>query len=346
MSAFFEAIILVTALIGFGIIIFLLLKKKSSDHIQDDRLKDLHQEINQIKAEMKGSLEKNLEFIQKQSFASNKIIGEVTSKLEKIENTNKQVVGFADQLQSLQDILKNPKHRGVLGEYYLETVLKNVLPPSAYKMQYKFKDGEIVDAAIFIQEKVIPIDSKFSLENYNRLQQEKDESKRGQLEKNFKLDLKARIDETSKYIRPQENTMDFAFMFIPAEGIYYDLLVSQVGSIKVNTRDLIEYAFKDKHVIIVSPTSFFAYLQTVLQGLRALEIEQGAKEIRHRVEQLAKHLLSFDQYMKKMGSNLGTTVNMYNQAYKEFNKIDKDVVRITDSKKQIEAIEIDKPRID
>jgi len=253
------------------------------------------------------------------------------------------VMGVADQLQGLEDVLKNPKHRGVLGEYYLENVLKNVLPPKNYQMQYEFKNGEIVDAVVFVKEKIIPIDSKFSLENYNRILQEKDAGRKEELEKQFKADLKIRIDETAKYIRPSENTMDFAFMFIPAEGIYYDLLINQVGAVKVNTRDLIEYAFKDKHVIIVSPTSFFAYLQTVMQGLRALQIEESAKEIRKYVEMLQKHLLSYEEYLKKMGNNLGTTVNMYNRAYKEFGKIDKDVLKITGKTGEIEPLTIDGP---
>ena len=346
MNLVWQIMFLVIVIMGFVTLIWLNLKKEGKGAGQDDRLREMYEEIGKIKDEMKGSLEKNLEFIQKQSFQTSNIVKDVTSKLEKLESTNKQVVGFADQLQNLQDILKNPKHRGVLGEYYLETTLKNVLPPSAYKMQYKFKDGDIVDAAIFVQDKIIPIDSKFSLENYNRLAQEKDEVRRKGLEKNFSADLKARIDETAKYIRPRENTMDFAFMFIPAEGIYYDLLVSRVGSVKINTRDLIEYAFKDKHVIIVSPTSFFAYLQTVMQGLRALQIEESAKEIRKRVEELGKHIASYDTYMQKLGNNLGTTVNMYNTAYKELNKIDKDVVKITDGKKKIEVSELDRPRIE
>ena len=211
-------------------------------------------------------------------------------------------------------------------------------------MQYKFTDGDIVDAVVFVKEKIIPIDSKFSLENYNRIVVEKDPIRREELEKAFKNDLKNRIDETSKYIKPKENTMDFAFMFIPAEGIYYDLLINKVGAVKINTSDLIEYAFKEKHVIIVSPTSFLAYLQTVLQGLRALKIEESAMEIRKRVEDLGKHLLAYDEYFKKLGNNLSTTVNSYNTAYKELNKIDKDVVRITDGEKQIEPILIDKPK--
>ncbi|MEK9171017.1 MAG: DNA recombination protein RmuC, partial [Patescibacteria group bacterium] len=166
-----------------------------------------------------------------------------------------------------------------------------------------------------------------------------------ELEKQFRADLKNRIDETAKYIKPNENTMDFAFMFIPAEGIYYDLLVNQVGTIKANTRDLIEYAFKEKHVIIVSPTSFFAYLQTVLQGLRALQIEESAKEIRKYVEMLQKHLLSYEEYLRKLGNNLKTTVNMYNSAYKEFSKIDKDVVKITGKTGEIEPLQIEGPAI-
>ncbi len=272
-------------------------------------------------------------------------LGRMTEKVTRVEETGKQMVNFADQLQGLQDILKNPKQRGILGEYYLETVLKNVLPPGTYQMQYPFKDGTIVDAIVRVGEKIIPVDSKFSLENYNRLVGEKDPAERERLEKAFKADLKNRIDETAKYVKPAEDTMDFAFMFIPHEAIYYDLLVNEVGTVKVNTRDLIEYAFKEKHVIIVSPTSFLAYLQTVLQGLRALKIEETAKEIRKNVEALTKHLGTYAEYLKKMGTHLGTTVSMYNQANKEFTKIDKDVMRITEGEAKIGSVplELEKP---
>lgn len=283
------------------------------------------------------------ESMRYQSAESSKIIRDITERLTRLDETNKQVVSFADQLQSLQDILKNPKQRGILGEYYLETLLKNVLPPGSYQMQYPFKDGTIVDAAVFVKDKVIPIDSKFSLENYNRLTEEKDPIEREKLEKAFKSDLKTRIDETSKYVKPSEGTMDFAFMFIPHEAIYYDLLVAQVGAVKVNTRDLIEYAFKEKHVIIVSPTSFLAYLQTVLQGLKALQIEESAKEIRKNVEDLQKHLRSYEEYHQKLGNSLTTTVNHFNASGKEFKKIDKDVMRITGITSVFEALPIDKP---
>jgi DNA recombination protein RmuC len=257
-------------------------------------------------------------------------IKDITESLIRLDETNKQVVNFASQLQNLQDILKNPKQRGILGEYYLETVLKNVLPPGQYEMQYKFKNGDIVDAVIFLdKDKILPIDSKFSLENYNKIIEEKNPVEKEKLEKLFKVDLKNRIDETSKYIKPEEGTMEFAFMFIPSEAIYYDLLINQVGAIRASTKDLIEYAFQQKKVIIVSPTSFMAYLQTVLQGLRALQIEESAKEIKKRVEELGKHLLNYDQYIKKVGDTLQTTVNHYNHASGEFRKIDKDILRIS-----------------
>lgn len=316
------------------------LYKKDMEYMQN-RLDTMGESLNQ-------NLQKTLDASQKQHHHTSGIIQTITERLTKLDETNKQVLGFSQQLQSLENVLKNPKHRGVLGEYYLESVLKNVLPPSSYQMQYSFSDGDIVDAAVFIKDKIIPIDSKFSLENYNRIIEEKDPARRDALQKEFKADLKKRIDETSKYIKPNEGTMDFAFMFIPAEGIYYDLLVNKVGAIKVNTHDLIEYAFTQKHVIIVSPTSFFAYLQTVLQGLRALQIEESAKEIRKHVGKLARHLSSYEDYLEKMGKHLGTTVGMYNNSYKEFKKIDKDVLKITagESGGNVETLEVQKPLLE
>jgi len=311
------------------------------------------QELKDIKAAIEETREKSLQTLQNQlqesrqiSQESSRIMRDVTERLTKLDETNKRIEGFAVQMQSLADILKNPKQRGILGEYSLELLLKNAFTPNQYQMQYQFSDGQIVDAVLFIGDKIIPIDSKFSLENYNKIVTEKDLAKKEQLEKAFKQDLKNRIDETAKYIRPQEGTFDFALMFIPAEGIYYDLMINEVGSLKSNTRDLLEYAIWEKNVHIVSPNSFYAYLQTILQGLRAFQIENSAKEIKKNVEVLGKHLSAFDAYMQKLGSNLSTTVNSYNTAYKELGKIDKDVVRITEGERQIEPLQIDKPTID
>ena len=211
-------------------------------------------------------------------------------------------------------------------------------------MQYAFNDGTQVDAVIFTKEGIIPIDAKFSLDNYIRITEEKDEDKKVELEKIFKNDLKKRIDETAKYIKPKEGTLPFAFMYIPAEPIYYDLIVNEVGSVKVNTRSLIEYAYKDRNVVIVSPTTFAAYLQSILHGFRAFKIEESAKTIVKRVEELGRHISAYDSFFKKLGDSLGTTVNHYNRAYKELKKIDKDVTRVTGGSSAMETLELDKPK--
>jgi DNA recombination protein RmuC len=290
--------------------------------------------------------------VHRQFSESAKLIKEITSELAQVKETGKQVISFADQLQSLQDILKNPKQRGVLGEYYLETLLKNILPPGNYQMQYKLGKTDagadlIVDAAVFVKDKVIPIDSKFSLENYNRLIEERDPTERDHLEKLFVNDLKLRIQETAKYVRPQDGTMEFAFMFIPHEAIYYDLLVNKIGTTATAAGDenenLIQRAASKYKVIIVSPTSFLAYLQTVLQGLKALQIEETAKDIIKRVEELGTHLKKYEEYHGKLGTTLSTVVNHFNSSAKELKKVDKDVLRITGQTPGIEVVLVEKP---
>jgi DNA recombination protein RmuC len=284
--------------------------------------------------------------MQKQLSESAKLVADVTQRLAKLDETNRRVVDVADELKTLQNVLQNPKQRGVFGEYYLESVLDNILPTKNFQMQYKFKNGEIADAVVFLDKgQILPIDSKFSLENYNRMVSADGKANKEELLKKVRNDLKARIDETSKYIRPSEGTMDFAFMFIPSESLYYDLLIGDVGT-GSSARDLIEYAFRDKKVIIVSPTSFMAYLQTVLQGLRSLQIEEQAKDIQIRVGQLGQHLGKFDSFMQKLGSALGTTVNHYNAAHKELGKVDKDVVKIAGNDLSVEPLLIDKPHDD
>ena len=337
-------ILLTIIIIILTIAVFLLLKKKTEKK-DGDSLLMLQQQINQIVQVLDSKLSESNKSLQHQFSQSANIIRDVTEKLTRLDETNKQVVGFADQLQGLQDILKNPKQRGVLGEYYLETVLKNVLPPSSYQMQYSFSNGEIVDAVVFIDKRIIPIDSKFSLENYNRILETRDPNEKKRFETAFVNDLKLRIDETSKYVRPEEKTMDFAFMFIPSEAVYYDLLINKVGAITEDTNNLIYYAGKKK-VMIVSPTSFLAYLQTVLQGLRNQKISEQAQTIIKEVERLGKHLFTYSEHMKRLGQHLDTTVSSYNKAGKELEKIDKDVVKITAGESKIEINDIERPSLD
>lgn len=303
----------------------------------------IQQQIQELQRTIDARLGDSAKLIQQQHGQSSQLIRDVTVSLVQLRETNKQVLNFSDQLQDLQDILKNPKQRGILGEYYLETLLKNTMPPGSFQMQYAFQDGSIVDAAVFVKDKVIPVDSKFSIENYNRLSEEKDPLERERIEKLFVNDLKLRIQETAKYIRPQEGTMEFAFMFIPHEAIYYDLLINKVGAVKDDTENLIQRAANKFRVIIVSPTSFLAYLQTVLQGLKALQIEEQAKTIIKRVGDLGDHLRRYEEYHAKLGSSLGTTVNHFNASNKELRKIDKDVLKIGGVSPEIQAVELERP---
>lgn len=342
----------VLGLVNAVLIYFLLQKNKAPEDtgatlmLKQD-LTNLSEGIGQLKeslhVQINDRLDKNNAQMLKQFAQSADIIKDVTTKLTTLEKTNQQVGDIAGELKMLQNVLQNPKQRGNLGEIYLESVLENVLPPNVYRMQYPFKNGEAVDAVIFVDKKVIPIDSKFSLENYNRLVEAKTPEQRTIYGNEFKKDLKLRIDETSKYIRPKEGTMDFAFMFIPSEAIYYDLLVNKIGMASTSSRDLIEYAFRDKKVIIVSPTTLLAYLQTVLQGLRSLQIEEQAKDIQIRVGELGRHIAAYDVFMQKLGGSLGTTVNHYNNAHKELKKIDKDIVKIADTNPSVEPLLLDRP---
>lgn len=297
-----------------------------------------------MRTQLDQKLDSNQQSMARQLAASTQLIKDVTERLTKLDETNKRVVDVADELKTLQNVLQSPKQRGVLGEYYLDSVLKNVLPPTGYQLQYRFKDGEIVDAVIFLDKgRVLPIDSKFSLENYNRMVGENDKQKREIFAKAFKQDLKGRIDETAKYIRPNEGTLEHAFMFIPSEAIYYDLLINKVGSANASERDLIEYAFVDKKVIIVGPSTLLSYLQTVMQGLRSLQIEETAKEIQKRVAMLGTHIRTYEDHMQRLGNSLGATVNHYNRAHKELAKIDKDVVKIADTSPSVEALVLNRP---
>lgn len=342
-------IVFLVVLIALVIGLFFFFKKEPAK--QDDAsVQLLLTQINELSRTIDSKLGESQKEINQsmryQSTETSRIIADITEKITRLDETNKQVVSFADQLKNLQDILKNPKQRGVLGEYYLETLLKNTMPPGSYQMQFPFPDGTIVDAVVFVKDKIIPIDSKFSLENYNRISETNDKAEKERLEKVFVNDLKNRIVETSKYIQPDQNTMDFAFMFIPHEAIYYDLLINKIGAVTEDAENLIQRAASKYKVIIVSPTSFLAYLQTVLQGLKAMQIEESAKDIVKRVGELGNHLKVYEDLHQKLGNALTTTVNHFNKSNNEFRKIDKDVMRITRETIGIEALAIEKPQIE
>lgn len=334
-------VIVVVLLLGLNVfIVFRLIKKPEVVEEKEDKsMQLLIQQMN----ESSRNIDARIGAIGEQM--TNRLMDVAKGMTESTE-ASKQVFTIADQLRNLEQVLKHQKQRGNLGEASLELILSNTLPPTAYKMQHRFIDNSAVDAVIITKEGLIPIDAKFSLDNYNRVVNAIDEKQKEELEKEFKNDLKKRIDETAKYIRTGEGTLPFAFMYIPAEGIYYDLLINEVGAVKTNTRNLLDYAYNDKKVIIVSPTTFSAYLQSVLYGFKAFKIEESAKEIQKNVIELEKHLRSYNEYHQKLGKTLGTVVNHYEQSGKEFKKIDKDVLKITGSSIGVDNPQLDKPVIE
>ena len=269
---------------------------------------------------------------------------DVTKGQTEMKERSNQIFTIAEQLQDLQRTLKSQKERGNFGEQSLEMILGNILPTDVYQMQYRFADNTAVDAVIHARDGIIPVDAKFSLESYNQLVNTDDEKEKQELQKQFKEDLKKRIDETAKYIKPKEGTLPFAFMFIPAEGIYYDLLINRIGGTDVNARNLIDYAMNDKKVVIVSPTTFYAYLQSVLYGFKAFQVEKNTEQIQKNVSELSRHLNKYDDFFKKVGKSISTTVNHYNAADKEFQKVEKDVTKITGETGGIDTMQIERPQ--
>ena len=352
-----EIIILLILIIGFALLFF---KKKEKDNTSQELLiqlnNSLRQEIQEIRKEVGENSEKSRQEIdkkltdinkgiyayqenskedmQKQFESSNKVIKEVTSELEKIKGTNEQVLGFANQMKTLEKILSNQKQRGILGEIQLENLLSNVLPPELFSMQYSFNSGEAVDAIVKVGDFIIPIDAKFSLDNYNKMIESEDKMEIENLERSFKEDIKKRIDETSKYIRPNEKTTDYAYMFIPADGLYQDLLNSRVGTLKINSKDLVSYAYTKK-VMIVSPMSLFPMLQITVKALHNMKVERSIEDIQKNIEKLSNHMNAYKDAHDSLGKTIRTVVNHFNKSSKEFNKIDKDIIKISSGKNSI-----------
>ena len=352
---FMEWLTILLLLAVLGALVYLLVTRNTSPQDSQGMLL-LQQRIQELEKTLEGKLGEGTnrmfesmraQFGESQRLASDirdlvaKQLTEVKVEQTKTNEATTRFMGIAEQLANLEKVLKHQKQRGNLGEASLELILGNILPPGSYKMQYEFPGGETVDAIIITKEGMIPIDAKFSLDNYQRLINAIDDRQREELEKDFKNDLKMRITETSKYIQPNNGTMDFAFMFIPHEAIYYDLLIGKVGLI--SEENLIQRAASKYKVIIVSPTSFLAYLQTVLQGLNAMKIEEKAQDIIGNVQKLQQHLKSYEEYHQKLGNSLSTTINQYNLSGKEFKKVDKDMLRITGETMDIDLQVLDKP---
>ena len=347
-----EYLLVIIVLIGSLIGLYFFIKKQIEINSKESK-KEFESKLDTFVEAFKLESAKNLADQIKDSKQDQKNMSDtlekVTKELEKIKGTNEQVLTFANQMKTLEKILGNQKQRGILGEIQLENLLANVLPPELFQMQYSFNNNEAVDAIIKVGEFVIPIDAKFSLDNYNKMieSDETDADKLNDLERKFKNDIKNRIDETSKYIRPNEGTVDYAYMFIPADGLYQDLLNNKVGSLKINQRDLVSYAYQKK-VMIVSPMSLFPMLQVTSKALNNMKVEESIQEIQMNIEKLGNHLKAYLTYHEKLGNSLSTVVNHYNVSNKEFKKIDKDITKLTSNRASIgiETESLERPLIE
>ena len=247
-----------------------------------------------------------------------RVVQEVSKGLGSLSEATKKVFDVGKDIASLQEILRSPKLRGGLGELFLGDLLAQIFPPAHYTLQHRFKSGEAVDAAIRIGQNLVPVDAKFPLENFKRVVETATEEERKTAKKKFISDVKKHVDAiSSKYILPDEGTFDFALMYIPAENVYYELIIRDEA---VDTdKGLLNYAFA-KRVIPVSPNSFYAYLQTILLGLKGLHIEARAQEILRSLAQLAGDFDKFKTDFDLVGKHIANTKTKYDEAEKRLSR--------------------------
>jgi DNA recombination protein RmuC len=251
------------------------------------------------------------------------IFGNMREQLGKLEATNTQILEVSRNISSLQELLRAPKFRGQVGETLLENLLAQVLPKEYFSIQHRFKNADVVDAAIKLGERLVPVDAKFSLENFQRMLGAQIEEEKTAFRKRFIQDIKARVDEiSSKYILPQENTYDFALMYIPAENVYYEIVVKE---------DMLGY-FTAKKVIPVSPNTFYAYLQVICLGLKGLKIEENTKAVLKGLGALAVELNKFREDFEVLGRHISAAGSRYEDAEKRLVRFSDRLGNIQDTK--------------
>jgi DNA recombination protein RmuC len=278
----------------------------------------MQSQIGQLTQQVNQQLQHMSSQFQKTTGDIGQTLGTVQSHLGKVEVTTREVLDKAKNISSLEDLLRAPKFRGGLGEFFLGDLLGQILPPTCFFLQHRFKSGEKVDAAININNRLVPVDAKFPLENFKKYIQETDEKSRETMRRRFVTDVKKHIDDiAAKYILPEEGTYDFALMYIPAENVYYETILKDetLGE----ERSLYSHAVR-KRVIPVSPNSFYAYLQVIVYGLKGMEIEKSAQRICDTLTQLRGDLNRFQDDFQVMGTHLANAKTRFDDAEKRLVK--------------------------
>ncbi|MDD4939687.1 MAG: DNA recombination protein RmuC [Candidatus Omnitrophica bacterium] len=283
-------------------------------------------QVNERLNQMSQALSEANKIIGQGLGSTTNIFGNVKEQLGKLEATNCQILEVSRNISSLQELLRAPKFRGSMGETLLENLLAQVLPRECFSMQHRFKTNDAVDAVIRLGERLVPVDAKFTLENFQKIIDTQDGPERNTYRRKFIQDVKNRIDEiSSKYILPHENTYDFAIMYIPAENVYYELIIKE---------DLLSYGMS-KRVIPVSPNTFYAYLQVICLGLKGLKIEDNAKNILKSLGMLSGEIGKFKDDFDTLGLHLGNANSKYAESQKRLDKFSDRLSNIQDTK-QIE----------
>ena len=343
---------LVIAIIGFFIILLEKRWKKLIEEVKTDPSSQamwlsMQNQIEQLRAQIGDGLNKNISLLTEQQRAVNeqlrgiteqvnrqlldssgeiskrldnaaRVIGDVQKNIGSLSEASKQIFEVGKNISTLQEILQPPKLRGGLGEQFLGELLSQILPSQFFTLQYMFANGERVDAVVRLGEKLVPIDSKFPLDNFKRILDCKTEDERKVYQKTFSRDVKKHIDDiASKYILPQEGTYDFALLYIPAENVYYETITKDdsLGEEK----GILNYALKKK-VIPVSPNSFYAYLQVIVLGLKGFQIERHAVEIQALLAGLGKDLRAFQEDFQLVGKHLNNALSKFDDARKKLDK--------------------------
>ena len=248
--------------------------------------------------------------------------GDIQRRLGELGRANEEILARANDLKRLEQALRPPKARGGFGELLLENLLRDRLPATAFALQYGFSSGERVDAVIKV-DRLVPIDSKFPLDNFERMASADNDIERQQHEKLFARDVKNHIDAiASKYIRPDEGTYDFAFMYLPSEAIYYELACGKTGA-------LLAYAH-DRRILPVSPTTLTAYLQVIVLGLKGLQIEQHAQEVMAYCAQLQSDFGKFKEDFELVGTHVGRAHNKFVDAQKRLGRFETKLEQAAD----------------
>jgi len=309
-----SSIVLLLALIGLAILIFTRLDRLSQPKDDDKTIKLLADQIGSLQDRLDKRLDNVGGEMNKRLDNASRAYAQLQGQLGALQQANKQIIEVSKDFRSLQDILRTPKLRGNIGELFLGDLLAQMFHSEQFEMQHRFKDGEIVDAIIKIKDGLlIPVDSKFSLENFQRYLAAGNEEDKISCQKSFYADTKKHIDDIArKYIRPDEGTIEFALMYIPAENVYYEVIIK-------DEHDIMGYAHK-KHVIPVSPSSFYAYLSTILLGLKGMQVEKSAKEILANLTRLRTEIDKFGDDFRLIGVHLDNAGKSYSNADKRLDK--------------------------